>query len=95
MAMSVQAWCRRLGGELPGWHFWYQTGGNGTGWWAVPAPSGMAHAETLGQPNRLGPCRTAQRLRTECRERYGWYDDCQSCGVPARRCGHRQPEHAR
>jgi len=89
--MSVRAWCLRLKEQLPGWHFWYSSG-SGSGWYAVPAPADMAHAETLELPNRLGPYQAPGVLREACRERYGWDEFCGNCGVVARDCGHRGPE---
>lgn len=91
--MNITAWARRLKGQLPGWHVWYTSGGGfGRGWYAVPAPGDANHAATLAFPARIGPYRTPQGLRADARDRYGWYDTCESCGVLARGCGHRQPE---
>jgi hypothetical protein len=44
------------------------------------------------RPDRIGPYGTPQALRDAARERYGWDDYCDSCGILARECGHRQPE---
>jgi hypothetical protein len=94
MAMSVKAWCRRLAEQAPGWHFWWQSGGGGTGWYAVPAPADMTHTQIIeGRlPGRLGPYRRAQELRGAALVRYGWDDYCATCGILARVCGHRSPE---
>lgn len=92
--MKKQTWFRRLGEELLGWHVWYSGSGGATGrgWWAVPAPADAEHADALTLPNRIWAATPAD-LRTLAQQRYGWDDDCQSCGVLARECGHRQPEH--
>jgi hypothetical protein len=91
--VNVSAWCRRLQAQLPGWHVW-RSGTPARGWYAVPAPPGTGHTEALGLPHRLGPYREPQELRAVCRQRYGWDDYCQTCGILARDCGHRQPETA-
>jgi hypothetical protein len=83
-----EKWFQRLGEQLPGWHVWT----SGRRWYAVPAPAGVTHTEALELPNRIDGASPAQ-LRDLARERYGWDDTCQSCGVLARQCGHRQPEH--
>lgn len=92
--MDTRAWLRRLSDQLPGWHVWYTGGGGnlGRGWCAVPAPDDAGHADALALPNRIGPYRTPQELRSDARDRYGWDDHCESCGVLARECGHRQPD---
>lgn len=91
--MSVQAWARRLAEQLPGWAVWYTSGGGiGRGWYAVPAPPGVGPLEKYELPNRIGPYVHPRQLRADARARYGWEDYCGSCGVPARECGHRQPE---
>jgi hypothetical protein len=93
--MTVAAWCRRLTAQLLGWHVWRSGSGGivGTsGWYAVPAPPDMTLAEARLLPGRLGPYLTPQLLRAACRQRYGWDEDCQSCGGLARECGHRSPE---
>lgn len=91
--MNADAWARRLSGQLPGWHVWYTSGGGiGRGWYAVPAPDGIDHAAALALPDRVGPYRRPQELRTVVGDRYGWDDYCESCGQLARECGHRQPE---
>jgi hypothetical protein len=93
--MKVQAWLNRLSAQLPGWHVWVGTfEGSGGRWHAVPAPADVRHDETLTLPGRLD-FRTPQALRDACRERHGWYDHCESCGVLARECGHRQPESSK
>lgn len=89
--MNRQAWFRRLGAQLPGWHVWYG-GVPGAGWYAAPGPSEDTHVEAIRRPHRIGPYPTPQALREDARERYGWYEYCETCGVPARECGHRQPE---
>jgi hypothetical protein len=91
----MQGWLRRLSAQLPGWHVWYSGAGGlpGTsGWCAVPAPPETQHTQALSLPNKAGPFPTPQLLRAACKERYGWDDHCESCGRPARECGHRQPE---
>jgi hypothetical protein len=92
--MGTRAWLSRLSNQLSGWHVWYMgSGGNfGRGWYAVPAPAGIGHTDALALSNRIGPYRTPQELRTIICERYGWGDHCESCGVLARECGHRQPD---
>jgi hypothetical protein len=91
--MNVGAWARRLSGQLPGWHVWYTSGGGmGRGWYAVPAPDGVDHADALKLPTGIGPYSTPQELRADAQDRYGWHDYCESCGVLARECGHRQPD---
>lgn len=86
--MRNKKWFQRLGEQLPGWHVW--TSGRRQ-WYAVPAPADATHAETLKLPNRIDAVSPIE-LRSLARERYGWDDYCQSCGVLARECGHRQPE---
>jgi hypothetical protein len=87
--MKEQAWLRRLGGELPGWFVW--TSSISPRWRAVPAPAGTTLADARRLPNRIGAAAPAA-LRALAQERYGWDDHCESCGVLARECGHRQPE---
>lgn len=91
--MKERTWLRRLDEELSGWHVWYSSSGGttGRGWRAVPAPAAVEHADALTLPGRIWAATPAD-LRTLVRQRYGWDDDCQSCGVLARECGHRQPE---
>lgn len=92
--MTIEGWFQRLRQQLPGWHVWYTSGGgHPRGWYAIPAPPGMALTEAVHLPNRIGPFATPQQLRVAAQERYGWDDYCGNCGVPARDCGHRQPEH--
>jgi hypothetical protein len=93
--MNETAWLTRLRRDLEGWRVW-RTGGSlvgGVKWNAAPcaidAPSGYSNL-----PNRI-TADTPQELRQLARERYGWYDTCESCGVLARECGHRQPERER
>jgi hypothetical protein len=86
--MNARTWLGRLAGQLPGWHVWRSSPG---GWFAVPAPADMTHDGALRLPNRVNAA-TPTALRTLCRERYGWDDYCESCGVLARKCGHRSPE---
>lgn len=91
--MNIRTWLRRLNEQLSGWHVWYTSGGGtGRGWYAVPAPDDIDHTATLTLPARIGPYRTPQGLRADAHDRYGWDDTCESCGVLARECGHRQPE---
>ena len=95
--MNLDSWLRRLSEELRGWHVW-RTTGTGSGWYAVPAPNPRPEPIDprpgwyLHLPDRIGPYYTPQELRRACRDRYGWYDHCDSCGVLARNCGHRGPE---
>lgn len=84
-------WLSRLVKQLPGWHVWY-TSGPPRGWCAVPAPAGIEHDAALALSDKIGPYATPQQLRAEARPRYGWDDVCATCNVPARECGHRQPE---
>lgn len=87
--MNRQTWLNRLSVQLPGWHVWYSS--PGLRWSAVPAPEEASHDEALRLPGRISAA-TPQELRALCRERYGWSDYCETCGVPARECGHRRPE---
>lgn len=91
---KTQTWVRRLADQLPGWHVWY-TSGPPRGWYAVPAPRDVEHERALQLPGRIGPYSQPGRLRDDALCRYGWDDDCQTCGGPARECGHRQPESER
>lgn len=88
--MNDQAWLRRLGQELPGWHVW-TTSLTRRRWCAVPAPAGTTLADAGQLPNRIDAATPAE-LRDAARLRYGWDDHCESCGTLARECGHRQPE---
>lgn len=88
-----RAWLSRLDEELPGWLVW-RAGGTlvgGTQWNAAPAPAGTPRTDHPKLANRI-TAETPAKLRTLARERYGWDDTCESCGVLARECGHRQPE---
>lgn len=91
--MNTQSWLRRLVRDLPGWHVWYSTPAitPGLRWNAVPAAADATHDAAIQLPNRIA-ARTPQELRSVARDRYGWHDYCATCGVPARECGHRQPE---
>jgi hypothetical protein len=92
--MRTSAWLSRLTQQLEGWHVWTSCGK----WYAVPAPK--PHSVPIDPrpgwythlPNRVGPEPTPQALRDVCRLRYGWNDYCETCGILARKCGHRQPE---
>jgi hypothetical protein len=88
-----RAWLERLNEQLPGWHVWCSSPAMvpGQPWGAVPAPDDIGHTDALELPHRVNAA-TPQGLRTLCRERYGWHDYCESCGVLARECGHRAPE---
>lgn len=91
---TVTAMLRQLSQELPGWHVWVSTTGGRKRWNAVPAPSGTPLAEVVLMAGRVsgdGPA----TLLAACLERYGWYETCDNCGVPARECGHRAPEQER
>lgn len=87
--MNSQAWVRRLRDQLPGWFIWFST--PGLTWHAAPAPDGTTLAEARSLPNRIDAA-TPTELHTAVQLRYGYYDYCESCGVLARECGHRQPE---
>jgi hypothetical protein len=90
--LDKHAWVLRLSAQLPGWHVWYTSGGGDPrGWYAVPAPADANHVAALALPGRMF-AETPAGLRALARERYGWDDTCDSCGVLARECGHRQPE---
>lgn len=89
--MTREQWLRRLARQLSGWGVWYASSPH-AGWYAVPAPPGASLDEKLALPHRLGPYRTPQALRADAQARYGWHDTCDTCNVPARTCGHRQPE---
>lgn len=88
--MRNEQWFQRLAQQLPGWHVWT----SGRRWYAVPAPASATHTEALALPSRIDAATPAQ-LRTLAWERYAWDDHCESCGVLARTCGHRQPETTR
>lgn len=90
--MNDDAWIKRLREQLPGWVI-FRSGGSlvGVKWHAAPAPSGTPGHEGFQLPNRVSASTPAE-LRALARERYGWDDTCESCGVLARECGHRQPE---
>lgn len=90
--MNTGAWRRRLKAQLSGWHVW-TTGGSlvGERWNAVPAPTGTTLIDACRMSGRIS-AETPAALRALAQERYGWHDACESCGVPARECGHRQPE---
>ena len=83
--MRVGSWLRRLTDELPGWTVWHNSAP--PCWEAVPAPAGTAMPEAVELPGRVR-ADSPQSLRRLCQERYGWNDSCDSCGVPARECGH-------
>lgn len=87
--MGTQAWLVRLARQLPGWKVWVASGPEY--WRAAPAPDGLPLTDAHKLPNQL-TARTPQLLRELARERYGWNDTCDTCGVLARSCGHRQPE---
>jgi hypothetical protein len=91
--MRLQGWFRRLRHQLPGWHVWYSSPGlvPGERWNAVPASADATMDQALHLPGRIS-ARTPAELRALCRERYGWDDHCDTCGVLARDCGHRTPE---
>lgn len=89
--MHVVDMCASIEARFPGWHVWYSSGPP-RGWYAVPAPDETTHTEALDLPNRTGPYVAPSDLTVAVRERYGWHDHCDTCGVLARECGHRQPE---
>lgn len=87
--MRKDTWLRRLQEQLPGWTVWRSSPG---GWFAIPGPEGAPPPGVLNLPGTI-QADTPAELRAACRERYGWYDYCETCvGVLARDCGHRQPE---
>lgn len=90
MALDIADECTALDARFPGWHVWYSS--QPRGWYAVPAPAEATHTEALALPNRLGPYPTPAALADEMTPRYGWDDNCKTCGIPARECGHRQDE---
>jgi hypothetical protein len=92
--VNRDAWLRRLNAQLPGWTVWYSSGSlAGSGYFTAPAPGDLPKGTNrLGLANRLGPYRDPKVLRAEARERYGWDDHCDTCGVLARDCGHHRPE---
>jgi hypothetical protein len=94
--VRVESWLSRLRAQLPGWHVWYSS--TVPRWNAVPAPADLRHTEVYNLPNFKSLLISTDRpevLRELCRERYGWYDNCDTCvGSLARECGHRQPERA-
>lgn len=87
-ALLSQA-ANELRAQLPGWHVWVTV--DGPSWSAVPAREGTELAAAVTMPGRVTAGSTAELL-TLAQERYGWHDYCETCGVPARECGHRQPE---
>lgn len=87
--MNSHAWIRRLNAQLPGWFIW--TSSPGRKWYAVPAPGGKRVPGYNEDPNRI-EASTPAELRTLAQQRYSGDDHCESCGVPALECGHRQPE---
>lgn len=93
--MKDRTWLRRLGEEFPGWIAWTTEGWKPTdakgNWMAAPAPPGTPDTDVYLLADRVSAATPAE-LRTLMRERYGWDDHCQSCGVLSRECGHRQPE---
>lgn len=94
MMRNTTWWLDRIAGQLTGWWVWHSS----AGWQAVPAPKPRPVPIDprpdwyMHLPNRIGPYATPQQLRTECKARYGWDDWCDTCGILARDCGHRQPE---
>jgi hypothetical protein len=78
-------WLARLTAELEGWFVW--TAATGYRWRAVPAPAGTILLEALLLPGQIGTT-TPARLRSLARYGYGWYDQCSTCGRPARECRH-------
>jgi len=90
--VNDEAWLKRLDEQIHGWLVW-RTGGPlvGVRWHAAPAPADTPGTGYSLLQNRI-TADTPAELRRLARERYGWYDHCESCGVLARECGHRQPE---
>jgi hypothetical protein len=94
MPIYTRTWLGRLTVQCPGWYFWYcEQPSTRTPWHAVPAPPGRV-AEPLRRRGRVDAS-TPQALRRSCEERYGWDDECQACGAPARQCGHLVPKEPR
>lgn len=92
--MKDEVWLRRLSDDGAGWYFWKDP--DPLAWRARPAPKGFN--PTLGDlrestyADGMVVANTPTELRKLVRQRYGWYDHCQTCGILARECGHRQPE---
>lgn len=89
--MRERAWIQRLSDQLPGWFVYTSSISREKKWRAVPAPDGTTLAEARTMPKHVY-AESPTALRAAARERYGWDDYCESCGVLARECGHRQPE---
>jgi hypothetical protein len=89
--MNDQAWIRRLKEQLPGWFVYTSSIGREKKWRAVPAPAGTTLEQARDMPRHTYN-ETPAGLRAAAQVRYGWDDYCESCGVLARECGHRQPE---
>jgi hypothetical protein len=87
MPIHTRTWLGRLTRQCPGWFFWYDDRPwPHAAWHAVPAPHGRV-PQPVARRNRVD-APSPQLLRQQCGERYGWYDRCEACGVPARECGH-------
>lgn len=92
--MHDAVWLRRLSDDGSGWYFW-KADGLPEPWRAVIAPKGYRPPDgTEPNPQAAGyiTANTPVELRKLVRQRYSWYDHCQTCGTLARECGHRQPE---
>lgn len=90
--MNPYTWKQRLQSQLPGWAVWFARGSAvSVQWHAAPAAPGTHPVDYWWLPNQVGAA-TPQELRALARDRYGWDDHCETCGVLARECGHRQPE---
>lgn len=76
--------------QLPGWKVW-TCHPSTRPWNAVPAPAGTGIAAAVRLPGRIQANNPATLIAL-CSERYGWNDYCDTCGLRARYCGHRQPE---
>lgn len=87
--MRPENWALRLEAQCPGWFVWYT---RRLGYFATPAPMLDEWDGSCRSDWTIGPEVRPQVLRSAMRERYGWYDVCETCNELARICGHRQPE---
>jgi hypothetical protein len=91
MPIHTRTWLGRLTVQCPGWYFWYAPDPNDAGvscWHAAPAPAKQRLADPWRQPGRVDAA-DPKRLRALCQRRYGWDDQCATCGDLVRLCGHR------
>lgn len=89
--MKVETRLRRLHAQHPGWLFFHTTTGPGPARWTA-APYAYRVDYVNADFRGIIAAATPDELRRMVRDRYGWYDHCETCGVLARECGHRQPE---